>query len=61
MKYGSFYFALAVALMMVLLATAQSQKAGERKVAALPVVEGDPDETPKDRITGSHEKVMLRG
>lgn len=45
---------LDLALLAVLLAlpvVAQSPQKDERKVAALPIVEGDPDETPKDRIT----------
>lgn len=64
MKRGDFYLALLVILSLALPASAQTfkRKPGksdktpgaqqvDREVRALPVVEGDPDETPKDRIT----------
>ncbi len=45
------YFCLALlAVLLTVPALAQSQPKDERKVTALPI-EGDPDETPKDRIT----------
>ena len=50
MKRSCFY----VCLMMLLLVwpvAAQAQQKDDRKVSAQPVIEGDPDPTPEDRIT----------
>jgi 3-mercaptopyruvate sulfurtransferase SseA len=46
----SYYFLLLLALAMTFSIAAQTPQKDDRKVTALPI-EGDPDPTPKDRIT----------
>jgi 3-mercaptopyruvate sulfurtransferase SseA len=50
MRRNCFYLWLMV-LLLAWPVAAQTQQKDERKVSALPVIEGDPDLTPKDRMT----------
>lgn len=51
MKQSCFFPVLMFALIMALPIAAQTKQPDGRRVSALPVIEGDPDPTPGDRIT----------
>jgi rhodanese-related sulfurtransferase len=72
MKRSQLYLAIIITLLMALPAAAQTfprrpvkegktseTKQPDRVVTALPVIEGDPDETPRDRITIQQLKQKL--